>query len=354
MQEANPKVAMVVHHLPEKDKKTGGVSVVAQRLAEGFVELGLDVTVFSLNPPSGDVDFKWHPIVSNRLFQNLASRRVLDMFLIPIILSFKNLNSYDLIHFHGNDTFFFGKRPRFRTMHGSSLREMSHTGNRLRKVVLGLAYLFERFAVLQSDYVFCIGSETAEIYNLPHSNVIGNPVDLSLFKPGPKSEFPQVFFNGYWKGRKRGEFIYRIFVTEVLKKIPNARLVFLGDNCPPHPQVDLIQGATDLEMARIYRESWVFAYPSTYEGFGLPYVEAMASGTTVLASPNSGANLVLENGRFGSLAPDDQFGGILIDLLKNSDLRKHMEELGLDKSKEFGRQSICNEYISKFNSYKIT
>jgi alpha-1,3-rhamnosyl/mannosyltransferase len=40
---------------------------------------------------------------------------------------------------------------------------------------------------------------------------------------------------------------------------------------------------SDEELPRLYREAAVFAYPSYFEGFGIPIVEAMASGTPVVA-----------------------------------------------------------------------
>jgi glycosyltransferase involved in cell wall biosynthesis len=62
----------------------------------------------------------------------------------------------------------------------------------------------------------------------------------------------------------------------VLPQTPDATLYMVTDQCPDHPQVERIDRPTDEELASLYRSAWVFAYPSVYEGCGIPYVEAMA------------------------------------------------------------------------------
>jgi glycosyltransferase involved in cell wall biosynthesis len=49
-------------------------------------------------------------------------------------------------------------------------------------------------------------------------------------------------------------------------------------------QVDLIGWASETDLAREYRAADIFAYPSIYEGFGLPVLEAMSAGTPTVAS----------------------------------------------------------------------
>jgi len=62
----------------------------------------------------------------------------------------------------------------------------------------------------------------------------------------------------------------------------------------------------DAELADHYRLADVFAMPSTGEGFGIVFLEAMACGTPVLAGNRDGSVDALDGGRLGHLvAPND-------------------------------------------------
>jgi glycosyltransferase involved in cell wall biosynthesis len=59
---------------------------------------------------------------------------------------------------------------------------------------------------------------------------------------------------------------------------------FAAERIVPGPDVDLEGYVTDARLAELYAGADAFVYPSLYEGFGLPPLEAMASGTPVVVS----------------------------------------------------------------------
>ncbi len=70
------------------------------------------------------------------------------------------------------------------------------------------------------------------------------------------------------------------FPRDVLPAVPDAELRMVTQDAPADPGagITVLGRLDDEELAREYRAAWVFCLPSSYEGFGIPYAEAMASG----------------------------------------------------------------------------
>jgi glycosyltransferase involved in cell wall biosynthesis len=225
-----------------------------------------------------------------------------------------------------------------RTSPGRALHEARTATSRKRKLMQGLVYQFERLSSKLATRSISVGKETQALYGCEYN--IGNSVDLSLFAPREKTAFPSLIFVGTWSGRKRGQFVYKAFVEKVLPAYPDAKLYFVADHCDPHPSVVYMSKVSDAELAEAIAKSWVFAYPSAYEGFGIPYIEAMASGTAIVTSPNPGANEVLEDGRYGIISEDADFGDNVLRMIRDDRLRAEFVAAGLDHAQAFGEDQI--------------
>jgi glycosyltransferase involved in cell wall biosynthesis len=337
-----PRVLMFHTTLPEPNRKLGGVEVAVHRLSNALVQLGVPVTVASLS--AAPTDARYH---HRRLFAGsswLRESRLGRHVVLSLLLNRLDVRNVDVVHFHGDD-WFTARRPRptIRTLYGTALREAQHATRLPRRALQYLLYGAERLSKGQATITVALGQDAARVHGL--SRVIGCGVDDTVFKPGAKSERARVLYVGLWDGRKRGRWLYELFVEQIAPRRPDAELHFIADREPPaHPQVRYSRFPDDAALAREYREAWVFALPSTYEGFGIPYLESMASGTPVLASPNPGANELLGDGAYGVLVEDAGFADALLALLSDSDLRGRLTTAGLERSREYSWGQIAKEY----------
>lgn len=329
-------------NLPEFGRKPGGVEVAVHGLANALAENRADeVTVFSLGPRPADAAYR-----HERLFANspwLLRNQVARLFFLPFLLNFVRFEGFDVLHLHGDDWFYFRRPlPTVRTLNGSALREARTATSLKRKLSQYALYPLERLSARLPTIPLALGTDTAEIYDI--DRVVDYGVDLRLFSPGEKAANPRILFVGAWEGRKRGKFIYKTFVERVLPRAPGAELYMVSDFCPPHPSVVFVEFPSNETLAELYRVAWVFALPSAYEGFGIPYLEALASGTAVVSSPNAGADRILAGGEFGIIAEDRSFGEHLVELIKDPSKRETLETAGRSRAQEFSWVAVADRH----------
>lgn len=92
----------------------------------------------------------------------------------------------------------------------------------------------------------------------------------------------------------------------------------------------------DEEMPALYSGADVFVFPSLFEGFGLPLLEAMACGTPAVASDNSAFPEV--GGDAALYTPPhsaEGFAGAIERVLRDEDLRRSMVDRGMKRAREF-------------------
>ena len=191
-----------------------------------------------------------------------------------------------------------------------------------------------------------------DIYNIPTDklNVIPAGVDLNLFKPKDKYETKKhlglnsekiilavarleplkgldILISAIYKIENNaditlliaGDYLNNQTEFQRLQTIIKAlnlseKIIFLGNI--QHNKMPLYMSAAD-----------VLVMPSYYESFGLAALEAMACGTPVITSRNSGAKTFIEQGTSGYLIPwncPEHYAERLEILLKNPILRANM------------------------------
>ncbi len=97
----------------------------------------------------------------------------------------------------------------------------------------------------------------------------------------------------------------------------------------------------------LYRLADVFVSPSSYEGFGLPLLEAMSSGTPVVANR---IDVFEETTGDGAYLVDDarEMGGAIIALLLEDALREEMIKRGLAQAANFSWRKTAGETLSVY------
>jgi len=134
---------------------------------------------------------------------------------------------------------------------------------------------------------------------------------------------------------------------------PNLDLIIIGSHDrvfgpskrdKPQDGVCFLDTVNDDELAKLYRGAKTLVYPSLYEGFGLPILEAMACGTPVIAS-NTPAHLEASGEaalHFKANAAEELIGA-LQRVLGNEGLRKKLARKGLARSRSFTWQRTARQ-----------
>ena len=93
---------------------------------------------------------------------------------------------------------------------------------------------------------------------------------------------------------------------------------------------------TDLQLAALYRGASCFVYPSLYEGFGLPPLEAMQCGTPVItANTSSLPEVVGDAGLMVNPLDADAFAEAMLTLWRDAAARDSARARGLARAARF-------------------
>jgi phosphatidyl-myo-inositol alpha-mannosyltransferase len=339
------KIGIFHTTLPSSGRKVGGVEVFVDRLGRSLASSNYNVEVISLSPCPEGSPYKHRQIFKS--FPFLYRRRAFRLYIIPILLNFVDFRKYDIVHLNGDDWFFLLRSgPTIRTFYGSALWEARSATSVKRRVSQYLVYPLEHLAGRLANLVLAIGNEATEIYRA--DGIAKLFISNSRFFAGEKTKEPSFVFIGTWRGRKRGQFVAELFLRDVLPRFPTAKLFMACDFVPVSNSIIDLEHPSDERLAEVIRQAWGLLSASMYEGFGIPYLEALSSGTVVITTQNSGADYVLEHGKYGFIVKEVDFSDTVIKLIEDSSLRDKYEELGIARALEFSEKQVVLEHIKYY------
>ena len=186
-------------------------------------------------------------------------------------------------------------------------------------------------------------------FGIENVTVTPNGVDPSVFHPDAKQkefDLPKcyILFVGSLEPRKNLDHLLRVW-NEIKNDFKETGLIIVGVsgyvfrslNLPHEVErVRFLGYVEDETLAGLYANATLFVLPSQDEGFGLPALEAMASGTPVIVS-NGGAlpEIVDEAGLIFCLSNPVGLKNALKECLSNAKLRSELKEKGLVRAQQF-------------------
>ncbi|MCW5976891.1 MAG: glycosyltransferase family 4 protein [Bryobacteraceae bacterium] len=255
-----------------------------------------------------------------------------------------------------------------------------------------------RRTLLRADMVIAVSSATRRdvedvlavppekirrIYNAPDPRFIGQVTAADARAAGPNAaeryrqrileryqiHYPFILYVGNIRPQKNVPRLVEAFalLKGELAGHPawsDLRLLIIGDEISRFPSVRVSVMQSRVENAvrflgfvpidtlrAFYQAAAVFAFPSLYEGFGLPPLEAMASGTPVVTSSVSSLPEVVGDAAV-VVNPESVFDieRGLRDILLNEDLRERLIERGYCQVKRFSWEQNAADVLKIYHS----
>jgi glycosyltransferase involved in cell wall biosynthesis len=197
------------------------------------------------------------------------------------------------------------------------------------------------------------------------------------FRPMPKEAIqpvlerhglhkPYLLFVGTLEPRKNLETLILAFnLLKEKNRIPH-QLVLAGQKgwlsepifraieaSPYRSDIVLTDYLEEGDLPALMNGAEVFAYPSFYEGFGLPVLEAMQCGTPVVTSnvssmPEVGGDACL----YADPHSMEEIADRILSVVQSADLKKTMMEKGIARSKRFSWEKCARETLAVYEGLK--
>lgn len=297
-------------------------------------------------------------------------------------LKLLNKEKLDLMHFTHFNTPIFYRRPSIVTIHDLTLS--FYPGKKNKSLLKRFGYhVTIRSALHHAKKIITISENSKKDL----MNLIKTPEEkIEVIYQGVGEEFrvikdqnriektlkkynleePFLLYTGVWRYHKNLPNLMKAFHTIRTEfNEPKLKLAITGKEDPYYPEVKetikdlheekniILTGlVSEDELLDLYSAAKIYTFPSLYEGFGLPPLEAMACKTPVAASQVSSIPEVCGKGNAVFFDPEnvDDMAQNIYALYKNESLQNRLIENGVKRVKQFTWQSMAEKTYKTYKS----
>lgn len=280
---------------------------------------------------------KYKPQIAHPTYYSLLTGRAVSDYKCPVIITV-----YDMIHEIFADTMdLTGEMAEIKQKSIFSAQAILCISESTKRDLL------ERYPALEDRVtVTHLATEFNESYINQEATIPSCPYYLYVGARGGYKNFDRLL----------------IAFSKIINKFPDLLLCVVGSPFTQEEysritELNLSQNiehfgaVSDGQLAKLYNSSIGFVYPSLYEGFGIPPLEAMACGTVVIGSNVSSIPEVVEDaGLLFDPTSIDELVDQLLFLLENPSQREFLIKKGKEQIKKFSWEKTTEQTVKIYQS----
>jgi glycosyltransferase involved in cell wall biosynthesis len=223
-------------------------------------------------------------------------------------------------------------------------------------------------AILSAQALICVSENTKRDllirYPIPEEKITviyhASEIDITMsYNETLVPDSPYFLYVGGRIGYKKFTSLLAAF-AKLVSKVTNLSLCIVGSPLTSAERklvsdlglnefIKYYHYPSDCHLAKLYRCSLAFVYPSLYEGFGIPLLEAMSCGTVVIAAKTSSIpEVVGEAGLYFDPHTVNELVDLMLFVLENSAERECLIQKGFDRAKCFSWDKTASQTIEVY------